>query len=186
MRSVDLTGLVDVVLSVDLANGLVEDQWEDTDFLRIEADTDNDGVYETVLANFIGGGNPLDTMFDQLGSGIIPGNAWGTFVYNLPAGAGVTTIRFVTLSSFDDEILGIDNVILEGTVGPAPTVATVIPGDADGDGDVDIADFMAMMRCFTGSNVQAADGCGTFDFDGDGDIDLRDQIAWQSAFTGSQ
>ena len=142
--------------------------------------------FETVLANFVGGGQPLDTMFDQLGSGIIPGNAWGTFVYTLPAGAGVTTIRFSMLSSFDDEILGIDNIVITGTVGPAPTVVAVIPGDADGDGDVDIADFMAMMECFTGSNGQAGDGCGMFDFDGDGDIDLSDQVALQSAFTGSR
>ena len=65
-------------------------------------------------------------------------------------------IRFVSLSSFGDEFLGIDNIVIEVTAGPAPTAAA-IRGDADRDGDVPVADFMAIMACFARSNAPAAE-----------------------------
>ena len=54
---------------------------------------------------------------------------------------------------------------------------TELPGDADGDGDVDLADFAAYQRCHSGAGqpAPAPDAiCGCFDFDVDEDVDLSD------------
>jgi len=57
-----------------------------------------------------------------------------------------------------------------------------VPGDFDGDGDVDLADFSAWDGCLTGPNAGPyADGCQTFDFESDGDVDLRDFAGFQAA-----
>lgn len=49
------------------------------------------------------------------------------------------------------------------------------PGDWDGNGSVDLADYRQFTRCFMGPGaVPLTPGCTTFDFDGDADVDLRD------------
>lgn len=58
------------------------------------------------------------------------------------------------------------------------------PGDCDGDGDVDLADYIASADCLTGPNGGLVAGCDCFDFDGDGDADLRDFAEFQFEFTG--
>lgn len=73
------------------------------------------------------------------------------------------------------------NVNRNGTLGSA----TGIPGDTDGDGDVDLVDFAAFQLCFTGPGGSAADQCNSVDFDDDGDVDLADFGAFQLAFTGA-
>jgi hypothetical protein len=61
-----------------------------------------------------------------------------------------------------------------------------VPGDFDGDGDVDLDDYAAYVGCVTGP---AAGGvtpdCETFDFNLDNDVDLCDFAQFQKAFTGS-
>jgi hypothetical protein len=64
-------------------------------------------------------------------------------------------------------------------------------GDADGDGDIDFADFEDFAACMTGplTDELARDDlpgglCCVFEADGDGDIDLDDFAAFQAAFTG--
>jgi hypothetical protein len=53
------------------------------------------------------------------------------------------------------------------------------PGDADGDGDVDLDDFVILKTNFgTPSGATAATG----DFDGDGDVDLDDFVILKSNF----
>lgn len=56
--------------------------------------------------------------------------------------------------------------------------------DADGDGDVDQADFAVVQLCFTGSNVTMAIGCGMFDRDFDRDIDQSDMNAFELCASG--
>lgn len=60
-----------------------------------------------------------------------------------------------------------------------------VPGDADQDGDVDLADFLAFQRCFSGPGLPLPDACEPFDGDTDGDVDLADLLRFQSVFTGS-
>lgn len=67
--------------------------------------------------------------------------------------------------------------------------SAVAPGDFDGDGDVDLADFAAFAQCFGGSNLPPAGGCPpgvNADLDGDSDVDLADFAIFSQNFTGSQ
>jgi hypothetical protein len=61
----------------------------------------------------------------------------------------------------------------------------VVPDDFDGDGDVDLADWTAMVGCLQGPGVMPTNGqCLVLDADQDDDIDLRDVAAFQRNFTG--
>ena len=62
--------------------------------------------------------------------------------------------------------------------------ALPLPGDCDGDGDVDLQDFLAFQTCYTGPGGTIEPGCGCADFDDDGDVDLTDFLAFQTAYTG--
>ncbi|NLF31269.1 MAG: hypothetical protein GX591_10335 [Planctomycetes bacterium] len=53
------------------------------------------------------------------------------------------------------------------------------PGDADGDGDVDLDDFVILKNNF---GTAAGATCATGDFDGDGDVDLDDFVLLKNAF----
>ncbi|MEK7710913.1 MAG: choice-of-anchor V domain-containing protein [Planctomycetota bacterium] len=55
------------------------------------------------------------------------------------------------------------------------------PGDLDGDGDVDLADFANVQTCFGNG---ASGGCEYADLDGDSDVALIDLEAWVAAVTG--
>lgn len=61
---------------------------------------------------------------------------------------------------------------------------TASPNDADGDCDVDLLDFQAFQRCFTGEGGQATPECMIFDSDGDDDVDTRDFSAFLEDVTG--
>ena len=70
-------------------------------------------------------------------------------------------------------------------------VSTYIPGqlnaprfDADGDGDVDMSDFGAWQRCYSGPGVPYACGCEWADGDGDGDVDADDFALFAACFSG--
>lgn len=56
--------------------------------------------------------------------------------------------------------------------------------DADGDGDVDQADFAAMQLCFTGTGGSLQIGCGMFDQDHDLDVDQADMVAFEACAKG--
>jgi outer membrane protein assembly factor BamB len=59
------------------------------------------------------------------------------------------------------------------------------PGDADGDADVDLADFTHFQSCFNGPNRPAAQAaCTDADFDTDQDVDLNDFLVFQGCFNG--
>jgi uncharacterized membrane protein len=65
-------------------------------------------------------------------------------------------------------------------LGPPP-----LPGDADGDGDVDLTDYATFPGCLTGPNAgPPAPSCTAFDSEPDADIDLRDAGTLANAFTG--
>jgi hypothetical protein len=61
--------------------------------------------------------------------------------------------------------------------------------DADGDGDVDLADFLAFQACFNGPNRAYAAGgdpakCACLDTEPDADVDLADFLVFQGCFNG--
>lgn len=61
-----------------------------------------------------------------------------------------------------------------------------IPGDADGDGDVDFDDFALLALCQFGPDVPSIPICQEFyDADFDGDLDIRDIGAFQRCFSGA-
>lgn len=65
-------------------------------------------------------------------------------------------------------------------------VLTAVPGDLDGDGDVDLSDYLALLGCVGGPGQPLAAGCEDADLDGDGDSDLGDVVRFQGLFTGGQ
>ena len=94
--------------------------------------------------------------------------AWGYNEYgqtNVPA----PNTGFVAVAAGSDHSLAIRRVT----------------GDADGDGDVDWADFAAFVDYMAGPFVEPQlTGWRFFDVDIDSDVDLRDLAVWQNAFTG--
>ncbi|MCA9251479.1 MAG: hypothetical protein KDA54_10140, partial [Phycisphaerales bacterium] len=60
-----------------------------------------------------------------------------------------------------------------------------VPGDCDGDGDVDLDDHADFIACLSGPSGGMNAGCTCFDFNLDGDTDLRDFADFQMAFTGN-
>lgn len=85
-------------------------------------------------------------------------------------------------------------VIVGGMTAPGATTdqvwqltlgSTLLPGDLDGNGVVDLADYAVFQGCFTGPGGGPVDGeCMAGDSDLDGDIDLIDFGAFQRAFAG--
>ena len=58
-------------------------------------------------------------------------------------------------------------------------------GDADGDGDVDLADFAVFASDLLGPSAEPQlPGWNFFDSDADHHVDLPDLGVWQNAFTG--
>ena len=76
-------------------------------------------------------------------------------------------IRFSGFNSSTGETFGIDNITFQGILG-----APLVPGDTDGDGDIDADDLATLGLNWdpTGTTKTWADG----DFDGDGDVDADD------------
>jgi alpha-amylase len=59
-----------------------------------------------------------------------------------------------------------------------------LPGDWNGDGAVDFADYAALVPCLTGPDGgPLGPGCNFFDFDSDVDLDLHDLAAFQTYVT---
>lgn len=56
-------------------------------------------------------------------------------------------------------------------------------GDCDTDGDVDLADFEALVQCLLGPDVGVNFGCDCYDIDEDGDIDLPDFGRFQLSYS---
>jgi hypothetical protein len=58
-----------------------------------------------------------------------------------------------------------------------------MPGDFDGDGDVDLDDFDVLVACLAESAGRIAAECGQCDLDGDQDLDCSDWVLFQQAWT---
>ena len=75
--------------------------------------------------------------------------------------------------------------VLGSVEGTTVTILSCLSGDWDTDGDVDLVDFAALQRCFTGSGGTAGDACAcAFDFDLDLDVDIADHAVFVPLISG--
>ncbi|MCK4660838.1 MAG: hypothetical protein KAV82_15065 [Phycisphaerae bacterium] len=132
--------------------------------------------------------NDFDAAPGGASDGLAPGsNVLLEGITVQPTGGGTVTVSLSNVVAahttgppdgalFDIASIGAGSVVL--------TVA--LPGDFNGDGDVDLTDFAQFGACMTGpDNDPVAPGCDMFDFDWDDDVDTDDFGGFQVAFTGS-
>jgi len=74
---------------------------------------------------------------------------------------------------------------LTGGFWPGAAAEAPLPGDCDGDGDVDLDDLADFEPCLRGPGGGLAHGCDCFDFDANSDVDLFDFAEFLEVFTGS-
>jgi outer membrane protein assembly factor BamB len=65
---------------------------------------------------------------------------------------------------------------------PIVSIAAPLPGDCDGDGQVNLDDWALLAGCLEGPGVPYASGCDCGDADDDGDTDLGDWAEIQPTF----
>lgn len=128
-----------------------------------------------------------------------PGSAMAT-----SNGLWVTTFEFTAVSSSEgvDVIIPLTDVesgaetqvigdipnfdVLSGASGATVSVESCDAlFDTDGDGDIDLVDYDALQRCFSGSGQPAEPFCRCFlDTDADQDVDVLDFALFVAAVTG--
>jgi arylsulfatase A-like enzyme len=98
----------------------------------------------------------------------------GTLAY---AESDTITIQYSTASLAEGDYLA--TITVSGNASNSPQELSVnlnvfIPGDLDGDDDVDQEDFGKFQRCYTGMGEPPTTGCEYADFNNDNDVDLSD------------
>jgi T5SS/PEP-CTERM-associated repeat protein len=99
-----------------------------------------------------------------------PGDAFEVFTYAGLAGAFDSITSLIPGLSF--------SLDLSGSVGILTVDSTQIPGDANGDGIVNLSDFLILRRNFGNDDAGFADG----DFNGDGRVNLSDFLILRRNF----
>jgi len=114
--------------------------------------------------------------------------------YTLTVGAGVTGAD--SGLALDGEIADPEDPNAlpsgEGVPGGDATIVFavaigIVPSDLDGDGDVDVGDFLTFSNCFNGGLNPPTPTCQNpaADEDGDGDVDTDDFLTFSTCFNGS-
>jgi hypothetical protein len=164
---------------------------------RLTIDGDFTQAVGSVLRVEIGGTDPL-TEHDVL---IVTGTAQlnGTLAATLTGGfvpEPGDRFNVVTAASVAGPLAATDLPKVPGLrhhVDIGPTTAAVVvtwAGDLDGDGDVDLADYVGLADCLNGPNVSTPpSGCTAAEFeaadlDFDDDVDLGDFAVFAGTFTG--
>lgn len=165
----------------DCDNDGIGDPCDSVDFIEITAQPQSQtacaGDPVAFGVNAVGA-PPISYQWRRNGIALIegPGSPYGGVHQNVllvnPASSNVA-------GSYDVEIIGACGIVFSD---PAILTVTIIPGDINESGEVDIADLTTLLSSFgTLSGASFANG----DLDGDGDVDLNDLTSMLSAF-GSQ
>ncbi len=98
----------------------------------------------------------------------------------LDAGATAVGFRFQVnpLTPNASSQAFVDAIETDLTTKPTLRLDAAVPGDSDGDGDVDAADFHAFAGCLSGPGSSVVAVCRKYDFDLNGAVDLRDFSAF--------
>ena len=145
-----------------MPDGSCVDEMPEEDYLAADGTFQGDDVLcsevecpQPAGACCLSNGNCLE--LDEADCGVIPNSSW----------AGIGT--------------DCDDADENGTADDCEAV----PGDCDGDGDIDLSDFFTFQTCFTGPDGgPVGQECECVDFDDDDDVDLQDFLAFQTSFTG--
>jgi hypothetical protein len=113
----------------------------------------------------------LDGLNDSIDTWTVNGGSYDfTLAWQAPL-ADVGSITFFTAGSAVNDVGG---PLGDRYYADYATIGFAIPGDADGDTDVDLGDFADLQRCFNGSDAAIGDGCEYLDFDDNGTVSLAD------------
>ena len=153
------------------------------------------------------GDNPMtDTLVVEISNN--NGGSWVNLETVGPSGAEVSGGWFVKMFRISDYLAPTAQVRVRFTTSDPPTFPSVVeaavdafkivdyecepppelPGDFDGDGDVDLDDFGSFSACYNGSERPPAATCPPgvdADLDGDGDCDLDDFALFAANYTGA-
>lgn len=135
-------------------------------------DLDGDGDLDWMLSSF---GGLIWRMYLNDGAGNF------TFERDFQAEANPSCSIMLDIDNDRDLDLALTDEIAD-LVTIEKNSGTAALGDADGDDDVDGADYVLWYSCLSGPGVDAGQACGDGDFDGDGDLDLVDFGGFQGGF----
>lgn len=117
--------------------------------------------------------------------GLCSGIAWGAYSldwWTFDCGGGVSAGGAFTL---DSSVGQWDAGEMSGGTfhlsGGFLAVVSADPGDCNGDGAVNLADWSCFAGCMHGPQSPVGSACGDVDMDHDGDVDLKDIQIWMRA-----
>ena len=169
LNPVDISGQDPVNLRVALAATAAD--FEPGDYLRIEVEVD--GKDPEIIQEFWGVDSPQSDCHKGLSNGEIAGEVgdiclptevFEDFTFELPKGNEIV-VRFAALTTWGNELIGIDNVRILGND---------LPGDYNGDGALDAADLDRQAE----EMAKDEPDLGIFDEDNDGAVDYKDRVVW--------
>ncbi len=178
---IDVSGQTDLKMTVALAATAAD--FENSDYLIIEADPDGPGPQGfATIAEFYGVDETHDPTNDSgclkglsngfepgaVGDICLPADEFGNYTFDLPEGSTNLVLSFRLLSTWGNEIVGIDNIRVH-TGDLVPTV----PGDFNSDGVLDAMDIDDLTtQVATGNNPAG------YDLTGDSVVDINDINSW--------
>ncbi len=136
------------------------------------------GAPATPIACYLNGPNYLDEkLLIKSGSGA---GEYYVLLKDLYTVAGIADAAGNLFEWYTYTGYGLPTIHGTGLLAAAP----LLFGDADGDCDVDLADFAGFQAFFSGAGNPHAPGGAVFDSDGDGDVDFADFEAFAANLNG--
>jgi len=172
LNPIDVTGQTGVKLAIDLAATTVD--YEPNDFLRILIANDEDADFTTV-AEFVGLDNASSQFNKSLYNdelGALQADAFRTFEFDVPDDATNLVVRVEAFSTFPNEVLGFDNIVV------------FVPStlDCNGDGVADVGDFTCSNEAGITEELLAELNLIQGDLDGQGGVAFPDFLILSANF----